>query len=271
MATVCLHDKQLIEAILRGNTYLHLYEIGDLDDFFWQYTTWYALKEQQRITLVALLYSGVGLPVLLGITEEPGDKMRALLSSMNHLLPRRFYAHLSEGIASVFAHDYQIESHGIHYKMALLDKAPLDTVDDAGVVPLTVADLPDLEALYRASYPGNSFDPRMLETGRYYGMRDGRTIVSVAGIHVYSPRYRVAVVGNVTTRPDFRGQGLGTAVCARLCKELLREVDHVGLNVKADNASAIASYVRLGFERIATYEEFSLKLKGCNESTATES
>jgi len=42
---------------------------------------------------------------------------------------------------------------------------------------------------------------------------------------------------------------------------LLREVDHVGLNVKADNASAIASYVRLGFERIAAYEEFSLKLK----------
>ncbi|TMC27412.1 MAG: GNAT family N-acetyltransferase, partial [Chloroflexi bacterium] len=183
MATVCLHDKQEIEAILRGNTFLHLYEIGDLDDFFWQYTTWYALKEQQRITQVALLYSGIRLPVLLGITEEPGDKMRALLSSINHLLPRRFYAHLSEGLASVFAHDYQIESHGIHYKMALLDKAPLDTVDDASVVPLTVADLPDLEALYRASYPGNSFDPRMLETGRYYGIRDGRTIVSVAGIH----------------------------------------------------------------------------------------
>ena len=271
MATVCLHDKQEIEVILRGNTFLHLYEIGDLDDFFWQYTTWYALKEQQRIAQVALLYSGIGLPVLLGITEEPGDRMHALLSSVNHVLPRRFYAHLSEGLASVFAHDYQIESHGIHYKMALVDKALLDTVDDANVVPLTVADLPDLEALYRASYPANSFDPCMLETGRYYGIRDGRTIVSVAGIHVYSPRYRVAVVGNVTTHPDYRGLGLGTAVCARLCKELLREVDHVGLNVKADNASAIASYVRLGFERIAAYEEFSLELKGYSESSAIES
>ena len=105
----------------------------------------------------------------------------------------------------------------------------------------------------------------MLETGRYYGIRNGRTILSVAGIHVYSPRYRVAVVGNVTTHPDYRGRGLGTAVCARLCKELLQEVDHVGLNVKADNASAIASYMRLGFERIAAYEEFSLKLKGYKE------
>jgi len=101
----------------------------------------------------------------------------------------------------------------------------------------------------------------MCETGRYDRIREGRTIVRVACIHVYYPRYRVAVVGNVTTHPDYRGRGLGTAVCARLCKELLREVDHVGLNVKADNASAIASYVRLGLERIAAYEEFSLKLK----------
>src|SRR5437588_9927057 len=181
MATVCLHDKQEIEMILRGNTFLHLYEIGDLDDFFWQYTTWYALKEQQRISQVALLYSGIILPGLLGITEEPGDKMRALLSSINHLLPRCFYAHLSEGLASVFAHDYQIESHGIHYKMPLLDKAPLDTVDDASVVPLTVAHFPDLEALYRASYPGNAFNPPMPETGRYYGIRDCRPNVIDAG------------------------------------------------------------------------------------------
>jgi len=42
----------------------------------------------------------------------------------------------------------------------------------------------------------------------------------------------------------------------------MRKVKHIGLNVKADNASAIASYEKLGFERIATYEEFSLKLKG---------
>ncbi|HAG98892.1 MAG TPA: GNAT family N-acetyltransferase, partial [Ktedonobacter sp.] len=53
MTAVCLHDKQEIEAFLRGNIYLHLYEIGDLDDFFWQYTTWYAQKEEQSIAQVA--------------------------------------------------------------------------------------------------------------------------------------------------------------------------------------------------------------------------
>jgi predicted GNAT family acetyltransferase len=80
-------------------------------------------------------------------------------------------------------------------------------------------------------------------------------LVSVAGVHVYSPRYKVGVVGNVTTHPAYRGKGLGTAVCARLCRELLKTVEHIGLNVKADNASAIASYKRLGFEVVGEYEE----------------
>jgi len=65
----------------------------------------------------------------------------------------------------------------------------------------------------------------------------------------------VGVVGNVTTHPAYRGKGLGTAVCARLCLELLRTVEHIGLNVKADNAPAIASYKRLGFEVVGEYEE----------------
>ena len=275
MAVVCLHDKEEIEAFLRGNTSLHLYSIGDLDDFFWQYTTWYAQKEQQWISQIALFYSAPAIPVLLGICEEPADTMRALLSSIMHLLPRRFYAHFSGDLARVFADDYHIESHGLHYKMALVDKARLDTIDDARVEPLTVANMHELEALYNVSYPGNWFDPRMLETGCYYGIRQGTRdargtqsspLVSVAGIHVYSPRYRVAVLGNVTTHPDFRGRGLGTAACAKLCKELLREVDHVGLNVKADNTSAIACYKRLGFECIATYEEDSLELKGIRQA-----
>ncbi|MFL5704574.1 MAG: GNAT family N-acetyltransferase [Ktedonobacteraceae bacterium] len=121
---------------------------------------------------------------------------------------------------------------------------------------MTVADLDELETFYADSYPGNWFDPRMLETGCYYGLRRNKQLASVAGIHVYSPRYKVAVLGNVTTHPDYRGQGLATAVCAKLCQALLRTVDYVGLNVKTDNLSAIKCYERLGFAPIATYEEF---------------
>ena len=261
MSIFSLHDKDEIEAFLRRNVFLHIYTIGDLDDFFWPYTTWYARKAGDQIEQVALLYTAPTPPVLLALSEEPLDGMRELLRSLMHLLPARFYAHLSGDLASVFAADYRVESHGEHYKMALTNPALLETVDTSEVIALSGADLGALEDLYQASYPGNWFDPRMLETGQYYGVRRGAELVSVAGVHVYSQRYRVAALGNITTRPQFRGSGLGTAVTARLCKALLRTVDHIGLNVKADNASAIASYTRLGFERIGSYEECMVELK----------
>src|SRR5712692_3289806 len=106
MKVISLHSKEEIEAFLRRNTFLHLYSIGDLDDFFWQYTTWYALRDLPGITQLVLLYSAMPVPVLLGITEEPDNGMRELLQSLLPLVPRRFYAHLSGDGASIFADDY---------------------------------------------------------------------------------------------------------------------------------------------------------------------
>lgn len=96
----------------------------------------------------------------------------------------------------------------------------------------------------------------MLKTNQYFGIHGPRGLVSVAGIHVYSPTYRVAALGNITTHPDFRRQGLGKAVTAKLCLSLLETVKHVGLNVQVDNEEAIRCYRRLGFEVIGSYGEW---------------
>jgi ribosomal protein S18 acetylase RimI-like enzyme len=258
---ICLHDRDEIERVLRRDVFLHIYEIGDLDDFFWPYTTWYALADREDTHGLVLLYSGMPLPVVLGLARDAGPSMRRLLGSVRHLLPRRVYAHLSPDLITELAQDFAVEPFGEYQKMALTDLSRLDSVDAARVRALSVADLPDLRSLYDTSYPGNAFDPRMLQTGQYYGIRHEGCLVSVAGIHVYSERYRVAALGNVTTHPQYRGRGLSTAVCGRLCRALLQKVDHIGLNVKLDNASAIACYERLGFSAVAPYSEYSLELK----------
>lgn len=254
MPVISLHDKDIIEQTLRRNSLIHFYELGDLDDFFWPYTTWYGLEEDEQVKEIALLYTGLQLPILLGITDELAA-MRVLLQGLLPLLPRRFYSHLSGDLARTLAGTYRFDSQGPHYKMALVDPSRLEMVDTSEVVPLYVADVEELQALYHVSYPDNSFDPRMLETGYYYGIRRDGRLVAVAGIHVYSQRYKVGVLGNVTTHPDYRGQGLAKAACAKLCVEMLKTVDSIGLNVLADNASAIAAYRRLGFEVVGEYEE----------------
>ena len=261
MKAIMLHDKTTIESVLRRQPFLHIYGLGDLDDFFWQYTAWHALKEGETIKQIALFYTGAPLPVLLALSEAPMDEMAALLQAILHLLPRQVYTHLSGDLAAVFSDVYQVESHGKYYKMALRESARLAEVDTGAVVQLGLSDLDDLLRLYRESYPGNWFDPRMLETGCYYGWRQGADLVAVAGIHVYSPAYKVAALGNITTHPNFRGQGLATTVTAKLCQVLLTQIKHIGLNVKMDNSGAIACYERLGFEQVAVYEECMLTLK----------
>ena len=56
MPVISLHDKEQIELILRQNVFLHIYALGDLDDFFWPLTTWYALEDGREIRNCAALH-----------------------------------------------------------------------------------------------------------------------------------------------------------------------------------------------------------------------
>jgi RimJ/RimL family protein N-acetyltransferase len=243
------HDRNELAGLLRRDPHLHAYELGDLDDFYWPYTTWYRLDDA-----VALLYQGGPTPVLLALHRSPAV-LTELLTGLLPLLPRHFEAHLSPGGEAVLAREYPVRSRGAHLKMALTDPDRLARVAPGGEV-LSEADVPELTAFYRAAYPGNWFDPRMVETGHYVGMRRDGELVAVAGVHVWSPRYRVGALGNVTTAAAYRGQGLASTVVATLCRRLLETVDTVALNVVAENTAAYKLYDRLGFTPVAEYTEY---------------
>lgn len=254
MKVICLHDKKRIEAFLRKNVYLHIYSIGDLDDFFWPKTVWHALEEDGEIRAIVLLYTEPPRATLHAMCEQQ-DSMAALLRSILHILPRRFHAHLTPGVAEALEGQCRIESYAEHYKMALRDKSAPRSIDCSQAVRLGPGDLDEMLRLYEEAYPGNWFNPTMLETGQYYGIRIENRLVSVAGVHVYSQRCQVAALGNIATHPDFRGSGFAKSVIAGLCQSLLENVEHIGLNVKADNAAAISLYEKLGFEIAGAYYE----------------
>lgn len=260
MPVICLHDKKAIEGFLRKNTGLHIYSLGDLDDFLWPYTTWYALTSNNTLQAIALHYTGLSLSTLLALSEQP-KVMSDLLESIVPILPCKFYAHLSPDLERVFQEGYELEPHGEHYKMALKDSSAVKSVDCSPVIRLSESDLNDITRLFKESYPGNWFDSRMLETNQYFGIRQDGKLVSIAGVHVYSKTYRVAALGNITTHPAWRNKGYGRMVTARLCQSLSKDIDCIGLNVKTDNHSAISCYKRLGFEIIASFGEFLVRRK----------
>jgi len=254
MGAICLRNKDRIEAFLRKNVYLHIYSIGDLDDFFWPDTVWYGWEKGGEIQAVALLYTASQDPTLLALSGQQ-DVMSELIRSIFHILPERFYAHLSPRVAEAVEQQCQIESYGKHYKMGLKNTAPLQVIDCSQVVRLTENDLEDMLDLYEKGYPGNWFNARMLKTKQYFGLRLNNRLLSVAGIHVYSEKYKVAALGNIITHPDYRGKGFGKFVTAGLCQSLAEHVNNIGLNVKADNSAAVAMYRKLGFEIVGTYYE----------------
>jgi len=262
MEFVTINNKDEIETFLRKNPSLFLYHIGDLDEFYFPLTKWYGLKTNNDLKAVILLYKAFQPIVIQALSSQKElSYLNKLLESSLDIFPDKFYAHLTPGVEEILESKYKLASKGEHYKMILKDKQSLQKIDTTSVYKLFARDIEELNTLYNSAYPENFFDPRMLETGMYYGIKKNNQLISIAGIHVYSKEFKVASLGNITTHPDYRNNGYGTSVTAKLCVELMKNVDIVGLNVGTDNLSAIKSYKKIGFRKTDVYREYLIELK----------
>jgi len=252
-------DSSAIEAFLRRAPYLHVYELGDLDPREAGHTTWIA---NDPVDAVVLLYRGLATPTVIALADGDPAALHALLAANAHALPLRFYAHLTPGLEAALAPRFAARLLGHNLKMGLAapvnGRASEPAGDAAGdaIVRLTPQHATEAVAFYAASYPASYFEPVNLERGPYVAIRDAHGLAAIAGVHVYSQALRVASLGNIATRPDARGRGHARRITAALCRLLEPEVDVIGLNVRADNAPAIACYRAVGFEARAAYDEW---------------
>ena len=251
-------DVAEIEAYLRRDPGVHVYEIGDLDPFFRPRTRWFGWHGD-GLEAVCLLYTGSTPPTLVALCRpDSANAMTRLLATLDDQLPSQVYGHVSPHLVSCFAARWTVRARGPHLKMMLTDSAAVHAANTGAVVAATNDDVATLTAFYDEAYPGHWFDARMLATGQYRGIREAGRWVAAAGVHVYSAAYRVAALGNIATGPSRRRQGLGRTVTAAVCASLLASVDVIGLNVLADNAAARSCYEGLGFTDVCEYDEVLL-------------
>ncbi len=257
MALNILHEKEQIHNYLLRAPEYNAYLIGDLDDFFWPKTIWFAEIIENEIKAIAMLYVGMEIPCLLAFCDNDITPTSNLLNNILKLLPKQFTAHLSTGLIDVFEEKNIIEYYGHNCKMALR-KSPHEVKNDY-IRHLNLDDLDMIRKMYSIAYTDNWFDKRMLETGQYLGYFDNKYLVGITGIHVYSEEYKVAALGNIATHPNYRRQQISFKLTSQLCYELRKKVKHIGLNVKSDNEAALKCYKKLGFEFIGNYDECMIK------------
>lgn len=247
-----IRDKTVILNFLSENPGLYLYLIGDLDDFFWPNTKWFAVTQNDSIKSIALLYSGE-TPTFLLFHEGDAVYSSFLIKSIKNELPETFNVHLSPGLINIFGGENILKNYGHNLRM-VLTKIP-GPVSDNHIRRLGLSDLEEMRSFYSISYQGNWFDSRMVETGKYFGYFIGNSLVGVSGIHVYSREYRVAALGNIATHPDFRGKKIACKLTVALCEDLRNDTDTIGLNVNSGNIPAIRCYENAGFEIYSSYDE----------------
>ncbi|MCH7947993.1 MAG: GNAT family N-acetyltransferase [candidate division Zixibacteria bacterium] len=250
-------NKKHLERHFEKDRVLFGYHQGDLDDFYFPDCQWAADYHQRaRIEELILIYSGLKTATVLafGLT----DRFEPLLKEAIELLPNKFYCHFQKNCRNVFRQLYNEKPLGKFLKMKLVDKqqyASLAPDKNDNIVRLDSSHYQQLSELYKQAYPDNYFNNRMLETQKYFGCLFENELVAAAGVHVYSRKYKIAMLGNIATSEKFRNKGLATKVTAALVNELAGEGLLVALNVKSNNKAAIKCYTNLGFEKTHEYEE----------------
>ena len=236
-------DDPELAALLSKDPITSAYMLGDLDMPYAEHCRWYGLNEE-GLRGVILLYSGLSMPAVL--TKGDPEDVEALIEATHLNLPRRFYCHIRSEHKRALECYFDLYGLKNMIRMGLTKKEYNPTSETDGVAPLTHRDTGDIMKLYQ-HYPDNFFEPALLDTGMYFGIREEGELLSVAGLHVLSERYDVAAIGNIVTHATHRGQGHASRCIQALLDALFGKVTHVTLNVRRENTAAIACYQKFGF------------------------
>jgi RimJ/RimL family protein N-acetyltransferase len=241
-------DRAMLRAFLDKDRLYSAYALCDLDDREFLRTRWGVALVGGEPIAVVLQYAGYSPQPLFMLGDNAG--IEAILASV--IKPRSAYVACRTAHLAAVASSYRVESGPAMLRMWV--DAEHFRPFPGHVQRLLPVEIGDLNRLYQLGF-ASWLPASAIADGLYYGVRVGGRLVSAAGTHVISPMSKLAVVGNVMTNADSRGRGYATAVTGAVTADLLRFCDQVVLNVRADNAPALAAYRRLGYQPYVSFEE----------------
>lgn len=247
-------ERNRIREFLQRDRVWGAYALADLEPGLWEHTRWFGAGEEREA--LALVFLGFAMPVVVALGDgEEAERALEEALGVGRRPPAATYFVVKAG-----------QLGWVRERCGRLSVMPTQrmTVEEEGfraagtdgVSRLTVRDVPAIEALYRTDEEPPFFSASMVEQGCYFGIWEGGELAAVAGTHVLVEAEGVADIGNVHTRVDRRGRGLGSRVTSAVAAELLgRGLRTIVLNVRKENRAAIRVYERLGFREACDYYE----------------
>ena len=241
-------DRSLLRTFLEGDRLYAAYAICDLEEREFNRTRWGLARDGDTPVAVVLEYNGPTPQPLFVMGRRDG--IEAVLRDVIH--PRLAFVAVPSDTLPAIETVYRVDPGPTMVRM-WVDRTRFRPYP-ATVERLLPSEIGDLNRLYQLGF-ASWLPPATVAEGVYYGMRVNGQLMAAAGTHVVSRTARLAVVGNVLTKPDYRGRGFATAVTGAVTAELLRDCDQVALNVRADNPPALNAYRRLGYTEHLRFEE----------------
>jgi ribosomal protein S18 acetylase RimI-like enzyme len=248
LAVSSTRDRELLHRFLQRDRTYAAYAIADTDDSEFARTRWGVAMDAEEPVAVVLEYRGISPQPLFAMGDPEG--VESILRDV--IRTRVAYLAAKPAVVPAVREHYRVEAAAEMVRMSV-DRARFVPVV-GGAVRLDQGDTRHLNRLYELGL--TSWLPsEAVASGIYFGVRRGTRLIAAAGTHVISRQFGIAAVGNVYTNRDYRGQGFGKVVTSAVTAELLRDVDEVVLNVRADNPSALALYRALGYRAHTSFEE----------------
>ena len=203
-----LTDKNEIRTRLRRDPAWSVYALGDLAPPMFPKTLWF----MPDLTLVVQDY-GTAILFAMG----PGSVREALecVAGPVHLQVQR------DALDEVARHA-AVSSPRLMWRMTWTGGRVASP--SAVTSRLNASDVPALQALYADGESSDEspdfFFPSMVADGVFHGIYEGTALVAAAGTHLLAREEGAAAIGNVYTRHDCRGRGLGRQVTSAVLGEL---------------------------------------------------
>ncbi len=216
--------------------------LGDLYSPLFQVSDIYSAVRSSKVVGVCAIYRAFSTPSIVFGTATQKIKQVLIKKAVSEISSE--FISLCEPSDVALFKEYSTILHSHLEQQMIADPPKKIECSDIKVEKVGKKELELLNRFY-TDHHAEAWVPLQFKAGPYYCVKHEGKIVSVAGVHLVTPK--IAQLGNIITDEAYRNRGFATACTNRLAADLASKGRIISLFVRVDNAPAIHVYEKLGF------------------------